>query len=285
MAERPKREGVMLAYPGDEGRIRRLGDRVFAQPKFKGERSRVEWFKDEPYLLSSYGNEFNQLPHINAFIKNSPELKDIPLDGELYIHGKPFDGKDGIHSICARRTNKHSFSDTMQFHIFDIQWEDQSQWFRINALKHLEEDGILRHPVIAAKTKIIETADWLNQMNKWVNDGYEGIILRSPIAPYFMKRDVCLIKIKPTEIDEYKIIEVTEAIDKHGVPKGTTGSFLVEDREGLQFYVGAGKLKHAERDAIWEDRAVIANRTLVVKHEPEVTKGGVPVCAVAVKIK
>ena len=72
---RPKREGVMLAYPGDTGRISRLGDRVFAQPKLKGERCRVEWFKGDPryHLMESFMITADLLMVRMEFILSAPE--------------------------------------------------------------------------------------------------------------------------------------------------------------------------------------------------------------------
>ena len=282
---RPKREGVMLAYPGDTGRISRLGNRVFAQPKLKGERCRVEWFKGDPVLLSSYGNEFTCLPHIKDALMQFSESK-IPFDGELYDHGRSFDGKDGIHSICSRRTNPHPNYKAIQFHIFDIQWEHQSQWFRTHQLNEFKENKFFDGtPLELVSTSVIYSDDWLPFMTAYVEDGYEGVILRSPIALYVPKRNVCLIKIKPTEEDDYTIVEVLEAYSIEGHPKGMVGAFRVKDREGIIFDVGAGKLTHKQRERYWESRGDLPNKILVVKHEPTKTKGGVPECAVAMRIK
>ncbi len=283
--ERLKREGIMLAYPGDQGRISRLGTRIFAQPKLKGERCRVEWFKGDPVLLSSYGNEFTCLPHIKEALMQFSDSQ-IPFDGELYDHGRSFDGKEGIHSICSRRTNPHPLSEKIQFHIFDIQWEEYSQWHRTHQLKQFQENKFFDGtPLKEVPSSIIHSEDWLPFMTDYVKDGYEGIILRNPIAPYVKKRDVCLIKVKPTEEDEYSIIEVLEAYSLEGHPKAMVGAFRVKDNEGVIFDVGAGKLTHSQREKIWKNREETIGKMLIVKHEPTKTKGGVPECAVAVRIK
>ena len=285
MQRRPERTGVMLAYPGDQGRISRLGDRVFAQPKLKGERCRVEWFGGDPVLLSSYGNEFTCLPHIKDALMQFSESK-IPFDGELYDHGKPFDGTDGIHSICSRRTNPHPNYKAIQFHIFDIQWEDKSQWWRIHQLNLFKDNFLFEGtPLELVTTSVINSGDWLPLMNEYVQDGYEGIILRNPIGLYIPKKNVGLIKVKPTEEDEYTIIEVLEAYSIQGNPKRMVGSFRVRDKEGVIFKAGAGKLTHFQRERYWDSRGDLIGKTLVIKHEPDKTKGGIPICAVTVRIK
>jgi len=277
---RAERKDVMLAYPGDEGRIRRLGDQVFAQPKLKGVRCRLEWFHDDPVLISSYGIEFRYLDHIKGALSG---FQGIPLDGEIYVHGWT---QEEINSASKRKVNESPESAKLQYHVFDIQWQDQSQWYREHFLLNMEERGYFSGPILfKVDTQVIHNLDWLKWMTMWVEQGYEGIILRNPIEPYQIKRFVGLIKIKPTEEDEYVITAVREAIDKHGNPKEMVGAFQVQDREGISFFVGAGKLKHDERIKYWNIRHRVPGNVLVVKHEPDVTKGGVPVCAVAIRIK
>ena len=280
--ERAKRHGVMLAYPGDEGRIRRLGDRIFAQPKYKGLRCRVDWFRGEPVLLSSYGHEFKYLEHIKDSLKQFSDSM-IPFDGELYVHGW---SQERLNSATKRKVNKNPDSEHLQFHIFDIQWEEKSQWFRTHQLNEFKENKFFDGtPLKVVPTSVIYQEDWLPLMNEYVQEGYEGIILRNPIALYAAKRSVGLIKVKPTEEDEYKIIDVLEAISLEGNPKGMVGAFSVQDNEGIVFSVGAGKLKHKERERLWKGRGDLIGKMLVTKHEPDKTKGGVPVCAVAVRVK
>ena len=207
----------------------------------------------------------------------------IPFDGELYDHGRSFDGKEGIHSICSRRANPHPLASKIQFHIFDIQWETKSQWFRFQKLKEYEKD--FNNSLCLVQTEIIQTEEWLNLMKDYVEFGYEGIILRNPISLYRPKRDVGLIKVKPTEPDEYKIVEAYEAISLEGIPKGMVGGFTVIDKEGVIFNVGAGKIKHNKRIQLWKNRHDLPGKILETKHEPTKTKGGVPECAVAVRVK
>ena len=114
---RPERTGIMLAHPASDRRVQQLGERFFIQPKLNGERCWVEWFNREtPMLISSYGNEFT-LPHITAALIQQ-NLQGIRLDGELYIHGEPF---ETIHSIAsASRKEVHPRWEEMQYHIFDF---------------------------------------------------------------------------------------------------------------------------------------------------------------------
>lgn len=281
MVDRPKREGIMLAYPTEEGRIIRLGKEFFAQPKYNGERCRVEWFHGEPVLLSSYGNQFKFLEHIEACLRKVRRgWGEIPFDGEIYRHGWNF---SKIHSVASRKENRHADCEGLQFHIFDIQDSLEPQWKRIHRLQEILEDP---YPALRQVDTVLTDRDgWTELAVDFVDDGYEGIILRSCQSYYRPKRDVGLLKFKPTEIDEYLIVDTIEAIDKHGQPKNTLGAFVVIADDLNKFKVGAGKLTHDLRDKIWEQREKIKGQILVVKHEKLKTVNNIPVAAVAVKVK
>lgn len=281
MTERPKREGIMLAYPTEEGRIIRLGREFFAQPKYNGERCRIEWFHGEPVLLSSYGNQFKFLEHIEDELKRTAKMfGEIPFDGEIYRHGWNF---SKIHSVASRKENRHADCEGLQLHIFDIQDIKEPQWKRVHRLQEIFEEPFRNLRLV--DTVLTDRESWTELAVDFVNDGYEGIILRSCQSYYRPKRDVGLLKFKPTETDEYEIIDVLEAIDKHGEPKNTLGAFVVISDDGVAFKVGAGKLTHTERDSLWKDKEKLFRETLVVKHEKLKTVNNIPVAAVAVRVK
>ncbi len=276
---RKEREGIMLAYTADEGRISRLGDSFFAQRKYRGVRDRVEWFHNDPVQISSYGIQFEYLDHITEVLQ---PFKNIPLDGERYRHGW---GQGRINSAALRKVNENPETAELEYHVYDIQWEAHSFWYRLQELLKMEADGLFKPPIFLAETVVTTALRWLTLMSQWLDEGYEGIILRNPITLYTMKRNVGMLKVKPTETDEYIILRANEAISKEGLHKSMVGSFTVIDREGITFDVGAGKLKHDKRKEYWLIRDKLIDQTLVVKHEPEYTMEGVPICAVAVEVK
>ena len=277
---RRKRENIMLAYPADSGRIERLGKSFFVQPKYRGQRCRVEWFHGEPVLLSSYGVEFRFFPHIVEELKKLPQL---PYDGEIYVHGW---SQEEINTVANRTVNKHPLSEKMQFHIFDYQTEGVYQFHRVQKLLELQRDNI------AFQSEVIELVPttfatrytWQPILQDIMSLGYEGIIFRKMDSYYTRKRNVCLLKFKPTHKDEYVITGVYEAIDKYGEPKNMVGGFTVKGDDGTEFNVGAGKLTHQKRIDYWKDREEIVGKQLLVKHEDEKTRHGVPVCAVAAEV-
>ena len=284
MPVRPKRTGIMLAYPATERAMQKLGDSCFAQPKLNGERARVEWFHGEPVLLSSYGNEFKFLQHIKEAI-TAPlcfKYNQKSLDGELYVHGW---NRERIHSAASRKVNENPDTVKLEFHVFDYK-SDQTQWQRIHTLTVKKDLGCFNWPLVYVPYDIISTTpqDWMNQVYKYTQEGYEGAIFRGALWNYEEKRSKGMLKFKPTESDIYEILGVSEAISKEGNPKAMVGSFQVSGDDETEFSVGAGKLSHPERERLWRDKRNLLGKKLLVKHELLKTRTGVPLCAVAVEV-
>ena len=282
---RPKREGIMLCYPTEEGRVRRLGETIIIQPKIKGERAIVEWFGNEPVLISSYGNECKFLDHIKDKLKALyKSIGPAPLDGELYTHGW---GQEQISGILRSTVNKHPDTEGLEYHIFDVRstatCKSRSLYvFNLRASKLIHTEG---NPLRFVDTFWIESKNWMKFANGFVEQGYEGAILRKETAPWEAKRTVNMLKFKPTEKDNYLVLKVNEAIDKEGMAKGMVGSFTVKAHDTDEsFKVGAGKMKHSRRIELWGLRHLIPGNYVEVKHELIRTSGGVPVCAVAVDV-
>ena len=271
---RPERTGIMLAHPASDRRVAQLGERFFIQPKLNGERCWVEWFNREtPMLISSYGNEFT-LPHITAALIQQ-NLQGIRLDGELYIHGEPF---ETIHSIAsASRKEVHPRWEEMQYHIFDFKLQ-RPQYERLIFLFN----KTFRPPLHFVETQLLVGGDWRDPLLSYVEDGYEGIILRGYSAEYTEKRTPFLLKYKPTEKDHYRIVDVLEG---DGWCTGMLGAFIVTGDDGTPFRVGSGKLlTKPARKALWEIKDKLPGMILEVKHEAITTTSGIPKCAVALSV-
>lgn len=277
MVKLPEREGIMLCYPISERRIAKFGQDVYCvQPKLNGDRARVVWFEKLPYLISSYGIEIRQVQHINDAIRT--QVPDgVKLDGELYFHGMRL---EDIHSIVSRKVNKHNDASVIQFHVFDVQDESLTQVERCAVIRGLN----LKPPLFAVPTDSVRgTMDKLSDaMVHWVNEGYEGAIIRTWNNYYVMKRSIEVMKWKPKEEDAYRILDTKEG---EGWAKGMLGAFLVAGDDGTPFYVGTGALlTKAERLRLWKFKDSLPGKLLLVRHEPMATKKGIPRCATAHKL-
>jgi hypothetical protein len=224
-------------------------------------------------LISSYGNEF-KLPHITAALVQQ-NLQGVRLDGELYIHGEPF---ETIHSIAsASRKELHPRSEEMQFHIFDFKLARPQH----ERLIYLYQRSF-RPPLHFVDTQLLISGPWEEKVMEYIDLGYEGIILRGYSADYTETRTPFLLKFKPREEDHYRILDVAEG---EGWCTNMLGSFIVAGDDGTPFSVGSGKLlTKANRKALWESRHTLPGKLLLVKHEPMKTRRGFPKCAVAISV-
>jgi len=284
--KRPEREGIMLCYPTDEGRVSRLGSLILGQPKIRGERAHIEWFADEPFFISSYGNEFKFLDHLKEPVAGlRQKLGEVPFDGELYTHGW---SQEQISGILRSTVNKHPDTEGLQYHIFDLKTKDDNldRSLTLQIMKGKGYFGGEDSPLRLVPTIGTNKDEWMEWAVRFVEAGYEGIILRNPKGKWEPKRTVNMLKFKPTEKDHYLILAVNEAIDQYGKPKGMVGSFTVKAKDTDEsFKVGAGKMRHPRRIELWRLKDMLPGKMLEVKHELLRTSGDVPVCAVAVEVQ
>lgn len=286
----PKRTGIMLAQPLTPRKLERLNKYIICQPKLNGDRCRVEWAGKSPALISAYGNLINQLPHIEealSFLHSTLPEQLKELDGELYCHGMR---QQDIHSIVSRRENRHNDYLEIQLHVFDTQNPTIPQLQRAlqleNYFKELSVTTDSNFPINFVSSNVILNSieGVISLATSYVASGYEGIIVRDPAAPYTTTRPPTMLKWKPSELDEYRIVGVAEGI---GWATNHLGSFLVTGNDGTPFSVGSGPLLTKEnRRHFWQHRETLIGQYLTVKHEPfaTATARNIPRCAAAVSL-
>jgi ATP-dependent DNA ligase len=274
----PKRKNILLAYPAEDKRLDKFPATFLAQRKLRGVRCMTRWVEGIPILLSSYGIPFQYMEHIQAALMELPA--GIPWDGELYVHGW---SQERINSATKRKVNENEESILLEYHIFDI-WAQPLQESRSKSLQLLLDK--VQHPLYLVETFETNKKEWISLCSRFLQEGYEGIVLRHPQGIYVSRdpayRSPHLLKYKPTETDAYAIVGYKEG---EGWAKGMLGAFLVTSGED-KFYVGTGPaLTKASRASLWLQRDSLVGRTLLVKHEPIETVGGIPICTVAVEVE
>lgn len=127
-----------------------------------------------------------------------------------------------------------------------------------------------------------------------LEEGYEGIMLRNPRAPYkygrSTKREQGLIKVK-RYIDEEAEIIGFEALERNTneptknsfglqtrsshkagkIPDNLLGKLLVRNRKWGEFAIGSG-FDVATREAIWQNQTLYLGKTVTYKYQPHGTK-------------
>ena len=147
---------------------------------------------------------------------------------------------------------------------------------RMNELREFERFNIYSYEILYPTTVLNqEQIDQL--MIKYLNAGYEGLMLRDPNGIYKFGRssvkENILLKVKEFMDDEAEIIAFREKMvntneglkDNFGrtkrsscqdglKPSGTLGGFILRNSEGLEFSCGSG-LNDALRDEIWKNKS------------------------------
>lgn len=253
------RKGVMLCYPYEDKRFKRWGSKAIIQPKLDGIRCRVVITDGKVTLYSSSAKEIVSVPHINRSFAASG-LVDIELDGELYEHSLPL---EYINSIVSRTKNLHYDHKVMEYHVFDIV-SDAPQEQRLQILLNLHVNLI---PYVQrVRPQEVTSLEILNYIYKgYLEDGYEGFILRQINAPYARKRSTSLLKCKPRKIDSYQIVGYLEEHSIEGEPKNTLGALKLL-KDGEIFNVGSGFTRD-ERIAFWENKEALPGKWCTIKYQ------------------
>lgn len=226
-------------------------------------------------------------PIPNAYIQrclSKPEFNG--LDGELIV-GSPTD-KD-----CYRNSNSgvmsHDGEPDFKFYVFDTV-TDAPFTVRYSAAKRVAEE----HPdiMVAHEHRLVSDLAALQQLEEtWLEQGYEGVMLRKPDGPYKNNRSTLkegfLVKLKRFETDEAEIIGFEELmhnmneakVDALGhterasnqenlVPGNTLGALIVRDiKSGTEFKIGTG-FDAVTRQEIWGQRAQLIGRIVSYQHFP-----------------
>jgi DNA ligase-1 len=206
---------------------------VFSQPKLDGIRCIVRKEGDTLIGRTRKGKEIECIPHIlkslNGFFLAYPNAI---LDGELYNH----DLRDNFNKITSlvrkqkpiksdKMTDKafekkvaeykerlSEAEDTIQYHVYDAPRindtinEAQSFDFRIDELKaHLTQN---KHIVLVETLEVYSKGNLDDLYGQYLEQGYEGQMVRKSLSAYENKRSTSLLKRKEFVDAEYKVIDI-----------------------------------------------------------------------------
>lgn len=266
------RAGILLCYPFEEQRFLKWNSTVLVQPKLDGERCRAI-VDINPILYSSEVTRENErgyyhkesLANIPAdfgtTIRNFalPSIieslrllylrigRNLELDGELYVHGWDF---NDIHSIVSRSVNLSPEEHLMEFHVFDLITKNLAQIDRTRELMEIAKE--FPPNIKLVKSIPAEDLPTIREIfNKYIENGYEGIIIRNMFAPYVRKRSPYIMKFKPKKSDIY---EITGFVEGKGKYSETIGALICRGNDGTRFEVGSFSIPDWQRKELWNMR-------------------------------
>lgn len=201
------------------------------------------------------------------------------FDGEL-IYGNPTD-KDVFNkstSFCMSKDIPEGMTEAeIDFWVFDI-FIQGSYVHRAKELKNkVSKITRLSQICLLQQTECRSPKELLNFETRWVDHGFEGVIVRSFDGPYKQGRSTekqgIMGKIKRFSDSEAKIIGFNElyhnentqiinelgyserSVSKEGLfPANTLGSLIVKDiKTGVEFEIGSG-FNQQQRQHIWDNK-------------------------------
>lgn len=178
---------------------------VDVQPKLDGVRAIARWEGDQVVLISRGGKTWTAVPHINKALETILP-KDSEFDGELYVHGKPFQW------ITSRAKKAHADSIEIEYHVYDmptVNGGDSLPWRERRTALLTMRDTTRRFPTPIIFVPTVTSAKQLVDVlhDEFVKDGYEGAIVRLPEGTYeYGHRSGSLLKLKQFNDEEFVII-------------------------------------------------------------------------------
>lgn len=208
----------MLAYPYKE---EKHGNEYpyIAQPKLDGVRC-ISILRDDEIKMMSRGGNYYNIPHLKAQVEKLITLiqaeytKSYIIDGELYNHELGFERISGIVRTGLNsdsvQTSLIDDSTFIEYHIYDIMSVVHSQARRIEILEHIREiiDKHNLNSIKIVESSIVNNyAEAIQLHDKYVDDNYEGLILRNKKSSYAAgQRSHSLLKVKKFFEKEFSIV-------------------------------------------------------------------------------
>lgn len=161
-------------------------------------------------------------------------IKDFPpfaIDGELFTKRNDF---ANISAIV--RSKKDKGWQEMKLYVFDVPNAKGDLFARLNVLR----EYLLTHPSpyieIIPQIRVTERSQVQQFLDEVIQNQGEGIVVRNPHMPYERKRSDHILKIKPVEDEECKVIAHHQGRGKY---QDILGAITCENRRG-KFKIGSG---------------------------------------------
>lgn len=247
---------------------------VFVEPKLDGLRLIAVKWNGVVSLFTRNGRVIETLPILHQFLTNA-QYDNFVLDGEIM-------GADWNESASVVMSNKTMKDDAnMAYHVFDgmnlVEWQTQNckdqQGERRKKLIAMCDVELSGGPVKPTEISIIfDDDDLLNAYLKYLDEGYEGVMLKDINGMYSFSRTNAWRKLKPFTTYEGVIVGTYDG-NVGSKREGKFGGFNVLFPNGVITNVGSG-FSDAEKAEIDNNRGTWIGKIIEVKGQPPLTKDG-----------
>lgn len=236
------------------------GKKIFVQRKKDGNRCKIVIDNKSVTMWTRKGDQQPLLTHItNTVVANFLRAYDMHkqdvliLDGELYTKEFSFNKLNGLIKKQKKTAEDIELCKAIKFHLYDVELP-MSYEKRYEIIQHFASDTV--H--IEEAEKIVATTANINiKLEKYLEEGEEGLMIRTLDMPYENKRSWSLLKVKIFEDAEFEVVGFEES-----VKGGMVGAVVCKlpkpsiDRDGkpiVTFKAGL-KLSHEECTEIWNNQ-------------------------------
>ena len=283
-------------------------------PKLDGVRALSRYLPDGTVQMRSRNNKNHEAPlthikdELNVFLKYLGPC--VELDGELYSMKIDFNELSGVIRTKKKKHEKH---DLVEYYIFDIIepkqmcFEDRYKFLVEAYAKYIEDGNSSKYLRIVQSYTAKSEQEMLEYHNKFVSDGYEGIIIRRyglvevnkccieklkkgeelckkcdkgyKLSIYRTNRTNAMLKYKLFQDEEVKIIGFESGI---GTEEGAV-IYRVLDERGNEFTVRPRGTVN-ERRELYKIRDTLIGKQLTIRYQ-ELSEKNVPRFAVGISFR
>jgi hypothetical protein len=207
----------MLAHIYDKKRVDFKKENIYIQPKLDGLRMiyhnqilytrELKYYNGKDYIKQ----ELNEIK-----LPNNINIKDLYLDGELYVHNLSL---QEINSL-GRKANANP-NIILEYHIYDLfitSNTNKELLFeeRLKILEYIKKNNNFNNIKIVDTHKVESFEDIEKYYDYYLKQNYEGIMVRFGNSKYDNnKRSYNLLKYKPILDNEFIIIDITTGVGKN----------------------------------------------------------------------
>lgn len=165
-----------------------------------------------------------------------------PMDGELWAGRGQFDLASG--TVRQQPADDEAWH-RIRYMVFDLPGQPGTFDQRIPMLQ--QQIAAIHLPWVQAVTqfKVTDEADLKRHLDRVVQQGGEGLVLHRGASRYHAGRSGDLLKLKPYDDAEAKVLGYLPGKGKY---RGMMGSLLVELPDGIRFRIGTGFSDAQRRD-------------------------------------
>jgi len=253
---------------------------LWYQPKLDGNRSLCNI--ETGGLFSRNRKEIPHLPHIGQAVmkacQNLLELGVKWVDGELYAEGLSFNQIQTLIRRVSGDTKVKKGADIDTPEKFDL-LKKQLRFYMFDVLvdKPFSErkkllDMVVGNEFVYIVPTINGQASQLDLVHEtYVNQGYEGAMVRLDGKPYEEKRSMSLFKFKNFLDEEFAVVGFEP--EKHD--PNLLGAVVVMDQSGQTFNARPA-MSAAAKAEIWKAKESYVGKLATVKFQMRDEKSGIP---------